>query len=222
MFKQDSVEASLIVNRMLTSLLAWAPTRGRAGSDLRTAIGDTIANSQTLCLQDKIGAVLANCFDLARICGIILPQLGKVRTGILSENPVTLGAILIKNVSVGICIATEAHVLADTTFVSRDDSEKVKATFNDVFNQFEEVAADDMDQMSYQATVNLHAAITFFLVETARPLPRMIGYRFAQPIPSLYAAYRLYNDAGRADELRNENHVVHPAFSPMKGRALSA
>jgi len=32
---------------------------------------------------------------------------------------------------------------------------------------------------------------------------------------------RLYSDAGRADELRAENDVVHPAFMRPTGYALS-
>ena len=140
----------------------------------------------------------------------------------MAEIPATLGAILVRDSGIGICLATEAQVLASTAFVSRDDSEKVRLAFNDIFNQVEEVAADNMDQMTYQATINLRAAITFFLVETARPLPRMLRYRFAQPVPSLLGAYRLYDDAARGDELRAENHIVHPAFMPATGRALSA
>jgi prophage DNA circulation protein len=35
-------------------------------------------------------------------------------------------------------------------------------------------------------------------------------------------AYRLYTDASRADDVRDENKVVHPAFCPMTGLALSA
>jgi prophage DNA circulation protein len=34
-------------------------------------------------------------------------------------------------------------------------------------------------------------------------------------------AYKLYDDASRCDELRQENKVVHPAFCPPTGRALS-
>jgi prophage DNA circulation protein len=60
------------------------------------------------------------------------------------------------------------------------------------------------------------------LVETARPLPRMLNYRFYLTMPNVVMAHRLYADASRADELRNENKIVHPAFCPRQGRALSA
>jgi prophage DNA circulation protein len=37
----------------------------------------------------------------------------------------------------------------------------------------------------------------------------------------LVAAYKLYADASRADDLREQNQVVHPAFMPPTGYALS-
>jgi prophage DNA circulation protein len=50
----------------------------------------------------------------------------------------------------------------------------------------------------------------------------MLNFQFWSPsIPTLIAAYRLYSDAGRADEIRMENKVVHPAFMRPIGKALS-
>jgi prophage DNA circulation protein len=50
----------------------------------------------------------------------------------------------------------------------------------------------------------------------------MLNFRFVEAGPTLVFAYRLYDDASRGDELREENGVVHPAFAPSFGRALSA
>jgi prophage DNA circulation protein len=41
-------------------------------------------------------------------------------------------------------------------------------------------------------------------------------------LPTLSIAYKLYSDASRADEIRSENKVVHPAFCPMSGHGLSS
>ena len=49
----------------------------------------------------------------------------------------------------------------------------------------------------------------------------MLDFQFAAIRPTLIQSYRLYADASRADELREENNVVHPAFAPRNGRALS-
>jgi prophage DNA circulation protein len=78
-----------------------------------------------------------------------------------------------------------------------------------------------MAQAAYQALVSLHAAVVFNLYQMARPLPQILNFQFAAIRPTLIQSYRLYADASRADELRNENKVVHPAFAPRTGRALS-
>ena len=92
---------------------------------------------------------------------------------------------------------------------------------NPAFDQAEEVAADEMALVVYRALVSLHAAVTFHLYETARPLPQMLDFKFAAPRPTLVLSHRLYDTAARADELREENKVVHPAFAPREGRALA-
>jgi len=69
--------------------------------------------------------------------------------------------------------------------------------------------------------IGLHAAIIAHLTATARPLPQLLYFRFGNIIPTLVVAQKLYADAGRADELRRENKVVHPAFTLPTGRALS-
>ena len=73
----------------------------------------------------------------------------------------------------------------------------------------------------YRALISLHASVTYHLYETARPLPQMLNFEFTQTRPTLVQSYRLYATASRADELRRENKVVHPAFSPRVGRALA-
>jgi prophage DNA circulation protein len=107
-------------------------------------------------------------------------------------------------------------------FVSREDVDQVSATINSSFDDMEEELADEMDAMGWRAVLKLHAAMTLHLVETARPLPRMVAYHFNLNLPSVVLAHRLYADASRADELRAENKIVHPAFCPLDGRALSS
>jgi prophage DNA circulation protein len=98
----------------------------------------------------------------------------------------------------------------------------VRATINNAFGPVAEAVANEMDAMTYRKIVALHAAISYFLVETARPLPRMLRYRFGQVMTTLTIGQKLYADALRGDEVRAENKIVHPAFAPMQGRALSS
>jgi len=57
---------------------------------------------------------------------------------------------------------------------------------------------------------------------TALPLPRMLNYRFNAVLPTLVISQRLYYDGSRADQVRDANRIVHPAFCPIMGQALSS
>jgi prophage DNA circulation protein len=226
MFKIDAEEAYPLLQRATKTLLAAVPSQGLYGSSFRTACWWLYANADRLVIADAAGPQIALCFTLAQQIGATQPQLASVRTTVLTETPVSLGARLIMNTIVRICLATEGTVIANMTFVSRDDVDALRLQMNDAFNAAEEVAADDMDQMTYRALVALHGGITTYLVETARPLPRLVPYVFATIMPSLVMGNRLYPStrkpgAARADELRAENKVIHPAFMPPAGRALS-
>jgi prophage DNA circulation protein len=222
MQKRDAQEAAPIMQRSIAALLAAVPTSGRTGADFRTACGSLIANAESLIQSDQAGPPLQACFDLARIAGATQAQLATVRSQTITEAPVSVGATMITGSIIEMCLATEGRVIADMTFVSRQDADALRLQLNTVFAGMEEYLADAMDQMSYRAVVQLHAAIIYYLVQTARPLPRMVTFAFAQSMPTLVLAQRLYADATRADELLAENKVVHPAFAPPTGMALSA
>ncbi|RXG91593.1 hypothetical protein [Bradyrhizobium zhanjiangense] len=222
MMRHDANEAAPIVDRMLAQLLATVPSKGRAGSDARTAIGDTRAKAYKLCTDDTLGPPLDECFDLARQAGSTSAQINYVREQIELENPATLGGALVMNAGIRLCLATQCRIIAGMSFVSRQDVDALKKQLLQPFRDAEEIAADEMDQMSFQALIALHGTVTNHLVATARPLPRMLNYQFFEPLPSLVMAYKLYDDASRCDELRTENKIVHPAFCPMVGQALSS
>jgi prophage DNA circulation protein len=222
MLKDEASEAVPIVQRALLNLLTITPTRGSAGADLKAAVGLLYASAEQLIYLDQLGQPLSDCFELARTNNITQSQLDWVRQQTELELPVTVGATMIKESIIRLCLVTEGLVIANMTFVSRTDVENLKNVVNGIFDDAEEIAADEMDQMTYRALVELHAGIIAFLVETARPLPDMLNFIFTIPMPTLTMANRLYYDASRADEMRNENLVVHPLFMRPTGRALSS
>jgi prophage DNA circulation protein len=148
--------------------------------------------------------------------------MGYVRSVAAATEPASLGATLIKNSLIELCLATECRIIADMTFTSRDAAERTKETMSEAFDAMQEIAADDMDSITYRALIGLQAAMTVFLLTAQRPLPRMLNFQFAAPGPTLVFAHKLYQDAGRADQLREENRVVHPLFMGPFGRALAS
>lgn len=222
MLKDDALEAKPIVDATLDALLAWAPTQGRPGADLRTAVGDTKAHVLELLQYDFIDQPLTRCFDLAYMTGITVEQIETVRRTTAAMPAVSVGAVMAKDACIQLAFATAGYVIGDMTFTSREDVDRAKVAINAAFEDMEEEVADQMDSMTWRAILKLHAAMSLYLVETARPLPRMLEYRFRMVMPSVVMAHRLYADASRADELRDENKVVHPAFCPLEGRAMSS
>ena len=222
MNRSDVNEAVPIVLRLLKNLSGCIASSGLPGSQARTAIGDVAADVALLLSNDALGLPLANCFNLVALSGATRPQIAAVRVATEQEVPHTLGGVLTQNTGIRLCLATEGQLIARMTFTSRQDVDALKLAMRQPFDDAEEIAADDMDQAIFMSLIALDAAITNFLVTTARPLPQMSAYRFAVVLPSLVLAHRLYQDASRADQLVAENKIVHPAFCPPVGIALSA
>lgn len=220
MRKIDVVEALPIVLNTLDALLKSTVTQGRLGSDLRSAIGETTANAERLLYFDVIDVPVTNCFDLAYSGGLTLSQAETVRRVAASQTAVSVGAAMTQNLMLMATLATMGYIIADMTFTSRDEVDQVNAMVNNAFTPVEEQMADQKESMVWRAIFKLHAAISLRLVETARPLQRMLSYRFNAVMPSIVLAHRLYADASRADELVGENHIVHPGFCLRQGRAL--
>src|SRR6516165_1253851 len=129
--ENPDVKASVpVCQTVLNQLLVLAPTRGRPGSDLRTAVGDFIANAETLLTDDTWGPPIDNIFDLARLTGMIVPQFESVRETAVALTPTLLGAILVQNAMIEFILATECRIIADMTFVSREDVSAIQQVMN--------------------------------------------------------------------------------------------
>ena len=221
MFKEDAEEAVPIVHVTMDAILNWVPNQGRAGFDVRRACGEVKARTLTYLRSDTLGEPLAECFRQARLAGMSLVHMDYVRAAAADQGAQLVGAIVVRDACIELALSEMGLIIASTTFVSREDVESTKAMINAAFEPVEEEVADQMDSMSFRALIQLHSAITAHLVETARPLPRMLKWQFMHVWPTLVISHKLYADAGHADELRQENKVVHPGFTPSSGRGLS-
>jgi hypothetical protein len=222
MFKADALQAVPILDVVLAELLAQTPATGLSGANLRFAVNSLRVNAEAIVMADAVGPPLQNIFVIAVGNGISLGQMESIRGVAIAQSATLPGAILVRDSLVHYCLFSEGVITAAMDFVSRDDVEAVRQIINDAYSVSEESAADAMDQATYSVLVAGHAAIGYDLTQRAQPLPQMLMFQFAASLPTLTAAYKLYADASRADELRNQNHVIHPAFMPATGRALSA
>ncbi|GGC70851.1 hypothetical protein [Chelatococcus reniformis] len=219
----DAKEAAALLSPVLDALLTSATDRASAeAADLRRQVGALQASAETVISNATLPAPLLACFDAARGAGATLDTMAAVRAIAVGAVASVNAAETVRQLCIRFCLIAEARVLAGVTLTSREDVDRLRDRFNAAFDPAEEFAADAMDSVNYKALVALHAAVIHDLVTRARPLPRIVNYRLAETFPTLVIANRLYGDAGRADELRAENKIIHPAFPPRAGRALSA
>jgi prophage DNA circulation protein len=215
-------EAEKIVVTTADGLLATSnDQKGSTGSDLRRACGDLKAFAEQYISTGAIASKLASAFVLARTTGATVSEFNRLRETILALTAVSLTAVTIKNVCVWFSLQQMSLGIVDETFTSREDVDKIRDAVNIAFNQAEESAADEMALVPYKTLIALHAAVVFHLYETARPLPQMLSYKFFSGMPTLLISQRLYDTGARADELREENKIIHPAFAAREGKALS-
>ncbi|VVN45680.1 hypothetical protein PS655_05796 [Pseudomonas fluorescens] len=79
------------------------------------------------------------------------------------------------------------------------------------------VAGDDR---SYNAMIALRQSVVSALTTTGATMPALEAFSFRAPMPALVMASRLYQDAGRTDELIQQADPIHPAFMPTHVKAL--
>jgi prophage DNA circulation protein len=221
MILEEAKEAQHIVDAAMDAMLMVTSTRGRTGADLRTACNDLKVNCLNYLYSDTLGPPLVDCFNTAVTAGINSQQMLQVTEAAKNNTVYSIGALVVRDSLIELSLASIGLILMNMTFRSKEDVDAVKFALNDVFNSLEEVIADDMDGPMFEAVIKLHSGVIQHLVKTAYPLPQILEFRFAKSLPSLVIAYRLYANASRADELREQNKVVHPAFMLPYGLALS-
>lgn len=218
----DLDEATGILATMLTALLATLNGQvGRQGAALRYAVGDLQADAPTLIRAGSIGLPLLNCFQLAYYAGASFAGMDAVRAAMVAQAPIGLPGAILANLGIRYALGRQARILAGITFTSSQDVFAAIAAANAAFESAEEYAADNRDPACFQALLALHAAVTKDLTTRALSLPSLVTFTMPRVLTSHALANRLYGDASRCDELRLENKVIHPAFMPKSGTALS-
>jgi prophage DNA circulation protein len=229
MRKIELLEATGILTRMMNGLLGvvGGPMTGRSDFDLRRAVGDINAEAEELIAVATLPKPLLNAFALAQQAGGTFDAFDRLRRQLLAEVPISNAAIAVTQLGTRFCLSTQARIVAATAYVSRQDADVALGRINDAFAPAEEDAADQHDAGTYQALIALHGATVRDLVDRSMLLPRIVNYTLPQSVPALTLANAIYPDDiarndDRSDEIIMENKVVHPAFMPRQGIALSA
>jgi len=220
--KTEFDEIKEIVTRTLANLLEFTGKEGRSGAELRLRAGDLVARAALYVADGTFANQLLRCFRLATEAGITLEWMDRVIQGLTEEKPTALASTSVVQNSLIFALAQEARIIRATEFVSRDDVDATMRQMKSWFEIIKDIIADTMSGPSYQDFINLTAAITRYLTDTARPLPRMLRYEMAATHPALFISNYVYGEGDRSDAMVAENKIVHPAFMQRTLRALSA
>jgi prophage DNA circulation protein len=224
MTKADLNEAVSATNTVLGVLLqTLGGVTGTAGAQLLTAVNTFKGNAGAELIEGApFWSDFANCFELARLAGSTFAAMDAVRAAAEALTPIGLPAIAVKNFCVRLALAEEGQILAATNFSSRQQIDRFFDQINASFECAIVVAADNQDNVAYEALTALYAAVSNDLANRAQPLPRLVRYAFPVRMSALGLAQRLYQDPTRYGQLIAENQPIHPLFVPQRGFALSS
>lgn len=218
--KTEKKEITGIVNRLLDNLAM--STSSVVSSALSFQIGELRTNYLLYLANRTFLSKLLDCFTTARTTGCSLQSLVVVHEGLFAEVPVgdISNAIVVS--AVVFCLAAESRIISLIDFTSRDDIDVMMKSTKDVFETAKELAADRNDSSTYQAIIFLAGALTNYLANESRPLPRMVDFELKTSYAALSLSNLIYYSAERWEEVVLENKVINPAFCPRSIRGLSA
>ncbi|EHJ8971183.1 DNA circularization protein [Salmonella enterica] len=118
--------------------------------------------------------------------------------------------------------AAMAYVAMSIIPSSQEDAWRIQQRVCDALDSAMIQSGDLSDDNVYNVMRSLYNVFTdgFSLKGTA--LSNLAIYSFPRPLPALTLAERIWQDAGRADELIQSVQPVHPAFMPVRFKALSS
>lgn len=196
-----------------------------------TLLGDTRAAARSTTLVADFAAITSGYRQAASDMAAVIDGLERVVVKVRLFQPV--------EATRGVLALQRQHELAMTTLLevlalaeianavaiyeppSYDVALRLRQRLSRLFDAGIERASDRQQTDVLLALREAHASLVRDLIERGRPLARITRYETGIPLPAVVLAHELYQDAGRADELRAENPTDHPAFMPMAGKAHS-
>jgi hypothetical protein len=214
-------EATELLKRFVLFFNSQTTASGQDAARLRRVTGDLHARAEATIRSANLAADLEELFGAALDSGVPLEGFQALRKQAAAASYTAEEGEAVAVGVVRFCLIAEAQIVQAMDFRSRDDVQAMMKTVNEAFDPAMDFAADNQEPEVFQALKALHAAVIRDLIERGRKLSQIVPYQFGKRLPSLYLSQRLYGDAGRADELKDENKAVHPAFMPGNGRALA-
>lgn len=231
----DSVEVILVD---LLPLLRRAPGPVTAEEDfaryrksLKNLADDTRAAARSETLADDIAAIVAGFASVSTDTRATIEALERVVTAArgIAFTEATCATLKVQRANEQalallfetLAIAAQAETLGKIEFRSVGEAKKYRLRFGRSIALAIERASDAGQIDVARSLREVSGRIVRDIIERGRPLPRVVNYETAVPLPADTLAHLLYQDAGRREQLLDENETDHPAFMPRVGRAYS-
>jgi prophage DNA circulation protein len=151
--------------------------------------------------------------------GASLPAINPVTPALAQEAANQAAMIALIN---GGAAAAMVQVYAATDFASENDAEAARDQITDILDDLSVAASDAGDDAAYASLQLLYQTVTADLTTRGKQLPNVETYTFAEALPALFLAQRLYQDASQAGYLIARNAAPHPLFMPVTIEALTS
>ncbi|EMO6449659.1 DNA circularization protein [Raoultella planticola] len=153
-----------------------------------------------------------------------ITALEKLANGTSTEyQQSTSGAEIAETVNtliIVLCSGAMAAAASESNPTSRDEAEQITRRVAEQLDAALLVAGDRADDDLYSGLLQVRTLFLDTMATRSAGLSELMQFNSAQPLPALTLANRLYQDAGRADELIQESNVPHPAFMPTSMKVL--
>jgi len=226
------LKAMLLLFRRTPGPIADAVAYAAYRRTLEVLIADTRAAARSATLAADLAAIAAGYRAAAADMRAVIRGLERVPVAARAFQPVEARTATLarqRENEMALCLTFEALALAEIanavaalTPRSHDEASQLRGRLGRTFDLAIERASEQGAIAVMRALRDAQAKLTRDLIERGRPLARIVAYETAVPLPAVVIAHRLYQDASRADELRDENSGTdHPSFMPTAGRAYS-
>lgn len=115
-----------------------------------------------------------------------------------------------------------ARASADYEPTSADDAAAVRSTVCAALDAEIAIAGDQGQDVTFNAFRAVRAAVSFDLATRGARLAGIADVGSNLPMPAPVLAQRLYRNPARSDDLVTQANPIHPAFMPVKFKALSS
>ncbi|MFM1171606.1 DNA circularization N-terminal domain-containing protein [Yersinia enterocolitica] len=217
--QSDTTNLSALVAQRMAVSVEGRESVNKATEALRTAATVEGHANAVLTVVNAILVIGASTLDLIRM----MQELTSINDDTFRPNPDDSNtAAASYQLIIVLCAGAMVFAASQYQPESYDDAVDILTRVCDAVDGAALAAADSGNDEVYQALMDLRGSIVTLLQQIGANLSRVEVVNFNRSLPALNLANRLYQDARRGDALVKMAAPVHPAFMPIRFKALNS